>query len=253
MRGRNIAVKELEGRDGIADASVAIDMQSGGRWIAFWSPDDDYPPGHPLAPVSEIVELAKLFDPAPDPWFEPRVRGLVIGAVHSIVRGWQTPRNARDALTAMLATPESLHPSRTLQLFLYLLAMVGVGKNLTNLIAQARDTFEKPKGRPADETRRFFLEELVRIAIDNGMDVRLPQHRDERNTAGTAFFVFVLGMIDVVVSRVYGASTAPPSEAVRRRLATFQCSRIALLDALERAREAVRRENENPLEIRDSS
>ena len=155
--------------------------------------------------------------------------------------------------SAMLATPDSLRPNRTLQIPLLMLAIVGRARSLVDVITWARDAFEKPKGRPADETRRTFVEELVRLAIDNGMDVRLPQHRDERNIAGTAFFTFVLGMVDVVVSRVYGASTAPPSEAVRRRLATFQCSRIALLDALERARDAVQRENENPLKINNSS
>ena len=201
--------------------------------------------------MHEIVELAKLFDPPPDPGFEPRVRGLVIGTVRAIRHGWQTPRDARAALTAILKAPESLLPSPTLQRFLHLLAMVGLGKNSLDLITRARDAFEKPEGRPADETRRFFLEELVRIARDNGMEVRLPQHRDERsNTAGTAFFMFVLAVVDIVAARTYGASSAPPSEAVRHRLAAFQCSRIALLDALERAREAVQ---ENPLKIKHSS
>ena len=37
MRRRNIMVQELKGRDGIADAAVAIDHELG-RLIAFWSP-----------------------------------------------------------------------------------------------------------------------------------------------------------------------------------------------------------------------
>ena len=249
MRRNDIAVAELKGLDGVEDAAVAINRESG-RLLAFWGPD--FPPGHAFAAVHEIVELAKLFDPPPDPGFEPRVRGLVIGTVHAIRHGWQTPRDARDALTAILKAPESLLPSRTLQRFLHLLAMVGLGKNPLDLITRARDAFEKPEGRPADETRRFFLEELVRIAIDNGMDPRLPQHRDQRNT-GTAFFMFVLAVVDIVAARTYGASSAPPSEAVRHRLAAFQCSRVALLDAAERAREAVQLENENPLKINNSS
>jgi hypothetical protein len=47
----------------------------------------------------------------------------------------------------------------------------------------------------------------------------------------TPFFTFVQACIDVVLSRVGGAELDP---AVRRRAASFNWSRIALLHALER-------------------
>ena len=198
--------------------------------------------------MPEVVELAKLFDPPPDPGFEPRVRGLIIGSVHVVLHGERTARNARDALTAILKAPETLPTDRPTQRFLQMLFAgmdpLAAMSRSRQILTEARAAFVEVigRGRPADETRAFFLQELVRIARDNGMELGLPQHRDQRNTAVTPFFTFALAMVDIVVSRVFGASPAPPSEAVRRRLVPFQCSRVGWLDALERAREAIKTE-----------
>jgi hypothetical protein len=85
------------------------------------------------------------------------------------------------------------------------------------------------------------------------MELRLPQHRDEREHGVTPFFTLVLAVIDIVCSRVY-TGREPPDTAVRRRLAPFRCSRVALLDALERARQAVQAERaKKPFKNKNSS
>ncbi len=101
-------------------------------------------------------------------------------------------------------------------------------------LAKVLDAFPVQRGRPADETRDFFLEELTQIAIDYGMPLQLPQDRDEREGGVTPFFTFVLACIDLVLSRVGDTKL---DAAIRHRAASFNWSRIALLHALERIKE----------------
>jgi hypothetical protein len=217
-----VSVIELEGQ-GVEDAVAIIDPQSG-RMMAFIGPD--FPPGHRLASISanDMAELAALFDHT-DAWFGPRLRGVIIGTTHAILHGWNT---ARDARALLKKTPAEILLDRHGRRFLALLVTVGMQ------LAKTLDAFTVGRGRPADETRGFFLEELTRIAIDNGMELQLPQDRDEREGGITAYFTFILACIDLVLARVGDAKLDP---AVRRRAAAFTWSRIALLHALERTKE----------------
>ena len=169
LRREHIAVVQFEDKDNIESAAAAIDTRSG-RWLAFWGPN--FPPEDPRAMVSEFMELAEILNPPPDIWFPHRVRGLVISTTHAILHGWQTPRDARSALAAILKTPETLQPSRPMYWFLELLALAGGGKTLIEVLTKAYADFADigGRGRPPDETRLFFLEEITRIAIDNGME-----------------------------------------------------------------------------------
>jgi hypothetical protein len=220
LRRRNVGIVELEGQGDVADAVVVIDALSG-RTMAFIGPD--FPEGHRLAPINadDVEELAALFDRV-DAWFAPRLRGVVASATHAILHGWRTARDARALLSK---TPAEVLSDRHGQRFLAFLVTAKMQ------LAEALDAFRVGSGRPADETRAFFLEELARIALDNGMPLQLPQDRDEREGGVTPFFTFVQACIDVVLSRVGGAALDP---AVRRRAASFNWSRIALLHALER-------------------
>jgi hypothetical protein len=246
LRRDRIVLMDLEAVDGSGDALMAIDIRSG-RPLAFWGPD--FPPEHKQGSVPETNELMKIFESAPDASFAPRIRGLVIGTVHAIRYGWRTPRDARNALDAIIATPEKLPADRQvnwlMQLtlsFLNVDPVQAITRSL-EILTEMRAAFAEVvgRGRPRDETRSFLLEELAWLALDNGMELRLPQHRDEREHGVTPFFTLVLAVIDIVCSRVY-TGREPPAAAVRRRLAPFRCSRVALLDALERARQAVQAE-----------
>ncbi len=219
LRGRDVAVVELEGQGDIADAVAIIDAQSG-RMLAFIGPD--FPVGHRLASIDagDVAELAALFDRV-DVWFASRLRGLIAGTAHGIKYGWRT---ARDARALMSKTPAEILVDRHGRRFLELLVNAGME------LAKVLDAFPIGRGRPANETRAFFLEELARIAIDNGMPLQLPQDRDPREGGVTPFFTFVMAGIDIVLSRV----GAGENRAVRRRAAGFNWSRIALLHALER-------------------
>jgi hypothetical protein len=221
QREQPVALLELQGQDGIGDAVAVIDAQNG-RCLAFVGPD--FPPGHRLAGVdaSDLTELIELFDHV-DEWFEPRLRGLVTGTVFGIVHGWATARDARALLSKQ---PAEIIRHRHGQRFLQLLHGAGVQ------LAKALDAFPVQRGRRADETRTFFLEELARIARDNGMKLRLPQDRDQREGGVTPFFTFVLATIDIALNRVYAGGEL--DTAVRRRAAGFTWSRIALLHALGR-------------------
>jgi len=239
LRSPGVLVQMLEGEN-VADAIAVIDFMTG-RLLAFLGPE--FPPEHRLASLdrNDVAELTAIFEEPPNQWFVPRVRGVVAGSVYAISHGWSTPRETRKLLDQMLAKPDSArqvlltHPS--LKRFLQML-LGGMSKiEAAHWFAEVPASFPVVRGRPPDETRSFFLEEVTRIAIDNGLEPRLPQHRDERETGVTPFFTLVLAVVDIVRGRVHGAE--PLNEVVRRRLAPFRCSRIAWLDALERARETI--------------
>jgi hypothetical protein len=214
-----VAIIELEGQ-GVEDAVAVIDAQSG-RMIAFIGPD--FPAGDRLASIDagDMAELAALFDYV-DAWFAPRLRGLIAGTVYAITHAWRTARDVRALLSK---PPAEIVLDRHGRRFLALLAAAQMS------LSKALDAFPVLRGRPADETRAFFLEELARIAVDNGMELQLPQDRDQREGGVTPFFTFVLAVIALVLERVEDDRADP---AVRRRAAAFNWSRIALLHALER-------------------
>lgn len=218
LRRRDIAIIELEGQGDIGDAVAVIDARTG-RMLAFIGPD--FPPGHRLAPIDagDMAELVDLFDHV-DEWFEPRLRGIVAGAAYGIRRGWRT---ARDARALLGKPPAEILVDRHGRRFLELLVNAGMQ------IAKVLDAFPIGRGRPADESRAFFLEEMTRIAIDNGLELRLPQDRDQREGGVTAYFTFILAGIDIVLARTAGGDATS-----RRRAARFKWSRIALLHALDR-------------------
>ena len=220
-----VSVIELEGQ-GVEDAVAVIDVQSG-RMLAFVGPD--FPAGHRLASIDagDMAELAALFDHGVDEWFAPRIRGVIVGTAHAILHGWG---RARDARALLAGNPIEMLQHRQGRRFLRLLVATGIK------LTEALKAFPSRRGRQANETRAFFLAELTRIAIDNEMEPRLPQHRDPREGGVTPFFTFVLAAIDIVLSRVGGDAA---DSATRRRAAGFRWSRIALLDALERARESL--------------
>jgi hypothetical protein len=162
---------------------VAVSDSLSGRCLAFWGPD--FPPGHRLASVAETVELAALFDPPPDQWFAPRVRGLIVGTVFAIQHGWSTPRDARDMLDVVFRGRGML--SRTALRFLQILsANTDMSSPLRgqSVLHEARAAFTEAigRGRPEDENRAFFLQEIVHLARDNNLEPSLPQHRDARGT-----------------------------------------------------------------------
>ncbi len=216
-----VAIIELEGQD-VEDAVAVIDAQSG-RMLAFIGPD--FPPPHRLAGIDarDIAELAALFEHV-DEWFAPRLRGLIINTTYAIQNGWNTARDARRVLSG---SPLEILQHRHGRRFLNLLVNAGMR------LAEALEAFRVEAGRPADETRKFLLEELTRIAADNGMPLDLPQDRDEREGGVTPFFTFVLAVIELVLSRVVDTGV---TDAVRRRANSFRWSRIALLHAVERAK-----------------
>jgi hypothetical protein len=218
-----VAIQELEG-DGIADAISIIDADNG-RMLAFIGPD--FPPGDKLANIdaADLAELIKLFDHV-DAWFAPRLRAVVCSTAYAIRHGWSTHR---DAHALLKKSPVEIVQHRHGRRFVQMLVTAGIS------LARAREFFPALRGRPADETREFFLEQLAKIAIDNGMELRLPQDRDPREGGVTAFYTFVLAVIDIVLSRVLDTAGSDP--AVRRRAAAFRWSRIALLHALERVKE----------------
>ena len=223
MRRRDgyVAIVELEGQD-VEDAAAVIDLESG-RTLAFLGPD--FPPRHPLAGIDadDMAELVKLFDHGVDAWFAPRMRGVIASTAHAY--GWGT---ARDARALLAGNPIEALEQRQGRRFLSMLK--GAGIKLT----EALEAFPSRLGRAADQTRSFFLGELTRIAAENGMELRLPQDRDEREGGITPFFTFILAAIDIVLSRV-GEDSGFSNSAVRRRAAGFRWSRIALLHALRRA------------------
>jgi hypothetical protein len=222
-----VAIVELEDLEGGDDAVAVIDAQSG-RMLAFLGPD--LPSGHRLAGIDagDMAELIKLFDHGVDAWFVPRMRALVAGTAHAILYGWSTARDARALLTG---GPIEMLQHRQGRRFLHLLISAGIR------LTEALTAFPSQRGRPADETRAFFFEELARIAIDNGMELQLPQDRDPRESGVTPFFTFVLAVIDIVISRVY--DTGSTDQAVGRRAAAFKWSRIAVLHALRRVAEGL--------------
>jgi hypothetical protein len=198
-----------------------------GRCIAFYK--------HCLK-LPELSDLVALFSSPPDAWFPARVAGLLMEAEYSILRGRVTPRDMYKALGQMLGRPERAgeifrdNPvlARTLTL-----QAIHTGTPIDKrALVKARKAFKKEgRGRRPDDTRAFFLEEVKQIAIDYGMNMRLPQHRDEGGV--TPFFAFTKAMISIVVVLVMERNHKPGKEVIRR-LAPFRCSRTALLDALER-------------------
>ena len=118
-----------------------------------------------------------------------------------------------------------------------------------SVLHEARAAFAEVvgQGRPIDETRAFFLEEIVCLARDNRLELGLPQRRGD--TVDTPLFALVRAMIDIVISRVLEAGT--PITEVRHRLAPFRASRDTLIVALVRTCDKVQREN--PQKINDIS
>jgi hypothetical protein len=205
-----------------------------GRLIAWYEPGLALP---------ELPDLVALFPSPPDAWFHARIAGLLMEAEHSILRGRVTPRDMRKALGKMIGRPERasdiLRDNPVLARTLGLQAIYTGAPIDKRTLVKARRAFKAERGRHADENRRFLLEEVTRLAVDYGLDLRLPQHRDERDSGVTPFFTFARAMIGAVITRVF--ERAPnPDKIVIRRLAPFRCSRVALLDALERAKERVK-------------
>ena len=241
-RPGDIIINEYESaEDGVAGAVSIIDPKTG-RCLAWCGPD--FPPGHRQAavPAADLADLAAFIPSSADEWFGPRVRGLVIDATHSVVRGRTTARDMRALLGKMLgrpnSAPEILRSNRVLELCMQMMtALIGDPRGIaTKLLSEMRAAFEIKRGRPANDTRAFFLKEVMQLAVDYGLDLRLPQHRDTREVGATPFFTFAQTMNFTVVTRVF--ETQPnPSQEVIRRLAPFRCSRVALLDALERTKE----------------
>ena len=228
-----VAVEHLEGWDGSNAIAVA---DGAGRYLAIWAPD--FSPGHRLAPVLETAELAALFDQPPDQWFAPRVRGLVCGTVFAIRHGWPTAREGRDAMDVVLEGRGFL--SRTALRFLRVLSWdIRSPLQGQSVLHEAREAFAEVigRGRPVDETRAFFLGEIVALARDNGLELALPQRRGD--TVDTPLFALVRAMIDIVINRVLEAGT--PATEVRHRLAPVRASRDTLIVAVVRARDS-----ENP-------
>ena len=237
-----VALEHFEARDG-SDAFAVAD--GAGRCLAICAPD--FPPGHRLAPVLETDELAALFDQPPDQWFAPRVRGLVIGTVYAIRRGWPTAREGLAAMDMVLEGRGFL--SRAALRFLRVLSwdMRSLLQGQSRL-HEARAAFADVvgQGRPVDETPRL----LPRGDHSSG-----GRQRDQTQLAATsrcqrhALFTLVQAMTDIVVARVYDAGE--PAPVVRARLAPFETGRIGLIDACERARKKI--QSEKPLEIKESS
>jgi hypothetical protein len=215
-----VIVLELEGQ-GSDDAIAVIDAQSG-RMLAFLGPD--FPSGHRLAGIDggDMAELIKLFDHGVDAWFAPRMRGLVIGTTQAILYGWSMARDAR----ALLSNPNEMPRHRQGGRFLRFLITADIK------LTEALEAFPSQRGKPPDETRAFFFKELARVALDNGMELRLPHDQDQRQGGVTPFFTFVLAAIDIVLTRVHDARSA--DRAVRHRAARFDWTRIAQLHALRR-------------------
>ena len=240
-RPGDIIINEYESQDSeIASAISIIDPETG-RCLAWCGPD--FPPEHRLAavPSTDLAELAALFPHPPDAWFGPRVRGLAMEATHSVLRGRTTARDMRSLLGKMLGRPKGaaavLRSNRVLELCMQMMtALIGDPRGMTaKLLSEMRAAFEVTRGRPANETRAFFLKELMQFAVNYGLDLRLPQHRDTREVGATPFFTFAQTMNFTVVTRVF--ETQPnPSQEVIHRLAPFRCSPVALLDALERVK-----------------
>lgn len=241
MARREFTIDVLKGYDG-TNAIAVCDTSA--HCLAFVGPD--FPPGHRLASVPETDELAALFDEPPDEWFAPRVRGLVVGTVFAIQHGWPTARDGLAAMNTVLRGRGFL--SRTALRFLQLLSPdMGSPLRAQSVLQEARAAFAEAigRGRPGDETRAFFLQEIVCLARDNELALALPQHRDVNDTP---LLILVQAMADIVVSRVYDAGASP---VIRDRLAPFETGRLGWIDACERARKKI--QNEKPLEIKESS
>ena len=113
-------------------------------------------------------------------------------------------------------------------------ALIGDPRGMTTkLLSEMRAAFEIKRGRQANETRGFVFRELKQLAVDYGLDTRLPARE---GVATTQFFTFVRAMNSMVVRRVYQAQPNPGQEVIRR-LAPFHWSRSAILAALERTKE----------------
>ena len=189
--------------------------------------------------IAELPDLVALFSSPPDAWFAPRIRGIIMEAEYAILRGRTTPRDMYKALGQMLGRPERAweiffaNPilARTLTLQeIY----TGTPINKRALVL-ARKAFKPGRGPRPKETREFFLDEVKHIAVEYGMDLRLPQHRDESDGGVTPFFSFARAMVDIVIAHVLERHpNIDRDEVRRRRLAPFRLSRIALIDALER-------------------
>jgi hypothetical protein len=147
QRERLAAILELEG--GSADAVEVIDADSG-RMLAFLGPD--FPPGDRFANIdaADLAELVKLFDHV-DAWFAPRLRAVVCSTAYAIRHGWST---ARDAHALINKSPVEIMQHRQGRRFVQMLVTAGIS------LARARGFFPALRGRPADETREFFLEQL---------------------------------------------------------------------------------------------
>ena len=234
---RGVMVVELEGSNGVADAIGVIDQRTG-RQLAFIGPD--FPAEHDLASLEQADAdvFAAIFGQTLDEWFLPRVRGVIGGSVFAIKHGWKTPHDARAAMTKLLKARPSqqamvLRDNRPMQRLLDGLPELPIDRRRRTL-AMVRDAFPPERGAPGDANRRFFLEALTGIARDAGCPLVLPSRDNEEAT--TQFFDFIVRAREIVLDRVAEDLDRPP---VRRRLAPFACSRIALLSALSGLRQVV--------------
>ena len=201
-----------------------------GRLVAWYEPG---------LLIAELPDLVALFPSPPDQWFAPRIHGIIMEAEHSILRGRMTPRDMHKALGQMLGRPERageiFRANPVLARTLTLQAVyTGTPINKRALV-KARKAFKPGRGPRPKETREFFLDEVKQIAVEYGMDLRLPQHRDERDGGVTTFFSFARAMVNIVIAHVIERNPdIDKDELRRRRLAPFRLSPSALIDALER-------------------
>ena len=235
--GRDCWIRmEVEG----GDTFYALDIEWR-RWRAFLAPA--FPANDRLADLDphELAQLVAIFDPAPDDWFAARVRGVVIDTADAILRGRLRDRDINALLESLATNPERFRGNRLTERWLRLqftgTDVATMATSSRQLFSEARAAFPIPRGAPADENRAAFLEEIVRIAVDNGMEPSLPQHRDSKDST-TPFFTFARAMRDIVVNRVYRAGR--PSPQIKKRLTPFECGRVALLGALGDARKKVK-------------
>jgi hypothetical protein len=246
QRGPVIILEMKSSKDG-HDAIAIVDRDTG-RLLAFLGPDLPHEDRHASLDDADIADLAKLFTPPPNAWFAPRLRGLVFQAAHEVLHGWRGARDAKAMLDRMIETPsavdEIMREDRQAQFLTPFFAALStaVGHNplailqhSRSLLLEAREAFIEiiPRGRPTDETREAFLMELSLLALDNGMAMALPHHRDA-DTAMTPLLAFGLTARNIVVNRVQQATKGQLPAAARHRLASFRCSNLALIQALER-------------------
>jgi hypothetical protein len=238
-QSRGVLVIDLKG-EGLPDAIAVIDARAG-RMLAFIGPE--FPPSHPLAALepTDIDAFTAIFEGVPNQWFLPRVRGVIAGTVHAIRYGLKTPRSANQAIAKLLRSrpsqqPTILRDNRPMQRLLDGLSQQPADQR-RRILKQIGEAFPPERGNLGDENRTFFLQAITDIARDAGCPLTLPTRDDEDAT--TTLFAFVLRAREIVLDRAIEETVTRPF--VRRRLAPFNCTRVALIDAVERVRQSVQK------------